>query len=71
MAYFLDERLHALTIAENTREKTYGEAPQSGGSKRTNKYAAPCVRCTGMVPKNEGILAKRGTKWEVTHETCP
>lgn len=69
MAYFLDERLHALTMAENTREKTYGEAPAL--PKRTNKYAAPCVRCTGTVPKNQGILTKRGTKWEVTHETCP
>lgn len=69
MAYFLDERLHALTLAENTRAKTYGETPAA--PKRTNAFPGKCVRCDGRVPKGAGILAKRGTKWEVAHETCP
>jgi hypothetical protein len=38
---------------------------------RTNRYAAPCVRCSTQVPAGEGVLAKDGGAWVVSHATCP
>jgi hypothetical protein len=36
----------------------------------TNRYAANCVLCGNLVPKNGGTLKRRGKRWEVTHLSC-
>ncbi len=36
----------------------------------TNRYAAPCSICGGLVPANGGRLSKRGRVWLVSHLSC-
>jgi len=37
----------------------------------TNRYAGKCTKCETAVTPGEGECVRTGSKWTVTHITCP